>query len=188
MEKSIYLKTLKLFGSKGSRFTTQDLATELGTSKRTIYSYFSTKDEIIEKTIDFVFREIILMDTEIIENSDLSLQEKIKKCFLNIPDAYNLGAIIQHMDDLGRYYPDLWNRVNNYLDSTWDSVIYLIELGIKTGEIEKVDTVILKLMLNESLKKLLDYEFIAKNQVSFDSSIESMCNLVLYGIVKRINN
>ena len=156
MEKNIYLKTLKLFAGKGSRFTTEDLARELGTSKRTIYSYFSTKDEIIEKTIEFVFSEIIRSDAEILENNELTLQEKIKLYFNNIPDAYNLGSIIRHMDDLQRYYPYLWEKVNNHLNTIWDAVIQLIKQGIKNGELEEIDTVILKLMLNETLKKLLD--------------------------------
>lgn len=185
MEKKIYLKTLKLFASNGSRFTTEDLARELGTSKRTIYSYFSTKDEIIEKTIDFVFSEIIKSDTEILENNNLTLQEKIKLYFNNIPNAYNLGSIIRHMDDLQRYYPYLWERVNNHLNTIWDTLIRLIDQGIKNGELEVINTVILKLMLNETLKKLLDYRFLAKNQVSFDSGLKAINNIILYGLIKR---
>ena len=142
------------------------------------------KDEIIEKTIDFVFQELIANDTTIVENNELSLQDKIVKCFQKTPDTYNLGAIIRHMDDLQRHYPDLWVKVNHYLDSTWDTVISLIELGIKNGELKNVDTVILKLMLNESLKKLFDYEFMVKNAVSFDSAIESITNIVLFGLIK----
>ncbi len=185
MDKNIYLKTLKLIGNKGLRFTTEDLAKELGTSKRTIYSNFSSKDEIIEKTIDFVFNEIISSDAIIIKNSELTLREKIKLYFLNVPDAYNLGAIIRHMDDLQRYYPYLLEKVNNHLNTIWDAVIQLIDQGIKNGELEEIDTVILKLMLNESLKKLLDYEFLAKNQISFDSGFKAMNNIILYGLIKR---
>jgi AcrR family transcriptional regulator len=64
MEKNLYIKTLKLIGNKGIRFTTEDLAKELGTSKRTIYAYFASKHELIEKTIDFVFSEIVASDNE----------------------------------------------------------------------------------------------------------------------------
>jgi len=185
MKKNIYIKTLKLIGSVGLRFTTEDLAKEIGTSKRTIYSYFSSKEELIEKTIDFVFNDIIISDTEILENNELSLQEKIKLYFQNIPDAYNLGSIIRHMDDLQKCYPSLWEKVNNNLNTIWDAPIKLIEQGIKNEELEEVDTVILKLMLNETLKKLLNYEFIAKNQVSFDSGLKAISDIILYGLIKR---
>lgn len=65
MDNRVYLKILKCFGAKGTRFTTEDLTRELGTSKRTVYAYFSSKDEMIEKTIDFVFSQIIQSDTAI---------------------------------------------------------------------------------------------------------------------------
>ncbi|SEV83999.1 TetR/AcrR family transcriptional regulator [[Clostridium] fimetarium] len=185
MEKIIYLKTLKLIGSVGLRFTTEDLAKEIGTSKRTIYSYFSSKEELIEKTIDFVFNDISISDAEILENNGLLLEEKIKLYFQNIPDAYNLGSIIRHMDDLQKYYPYLWKKVNDNLNTIWDAPIQLIEQGIKDEELEPIDTVILKLMLNESIKKLLDYEFVAKNQVSFDSGLKAISDIILYGLIKR---
>lgn len=185
MDHNVYLKILKLFGSKGSRFTTEDLANELGTSKRTIYSYFSSKDEMIEKTIDFVFNDIIKSDTEIFENSELTIRERIELCLSNVPNAYNMGTIIQHMDDLQRYHPNLWEKVNDNLNTIWNTVIQLVDLGIKKGEFEEVDTVILKLILNESLKKLLDYEFIAKNQFSFETGIKAMNKVILYGLYKR---
>lgn len=185
MKKNIYQKTLKLLGNKGIKFTTEDLAKELGTSKRTIYAYFSSKDEIIEKTIDFVFNEIITSDNEILENDELTLQEKIKLYFENIPDAYNLSAIIRHMDDFQRYYPDLWDKVDNHINTIWDPIVNLLEQGIKNKELEEINTAILKLMLKETLKKLLDFEFLTKNQVNFESGVKSLSDIILYGLVKR---
>lgn len=185
MDNNVYLKILKLFGSKGSRFTTEDLARELGTSKRTVYAYFSTKDEMIEKAIDFVFTEIVTSDADILANKELSIHEKIKQYFQNIPDAYSIGSIIRHMDDLQRHYPDLYEKVNHHLDTIWDDVIQLVEEGMQQQELKAVDTVILKLMLNETLRKLLDYEFIARNQVSFESGIKAMSDIILYGLINN---
>ncbi len=185
MEKNMYLTILKLFANKGIRFTTEDLARELGTSKRTIYSYFSTKDEMIEKTIDFVFREMLTSDTEILEKEELSIQEKIKLYFENIPDAYSLGTIVKHMDELKRHCPDLWEKVNHYLNTTWDPILQLIEEGIQRGELEEVNTRILKMMLFQTQKTLLDYEFLAKNQISFDDAFNAMNKILLYGLIKR---
>lgn len=185
LENTIYLKTLKLFGNKGVRFTTEDLAKELGTSKRTIYSYFSSKDEIIEKTIDFVFDEILTADLTILDNQEFTLQEKIKLSFQNIPNAYNIGSIIRHMDDLQRHYPSLWEKVNYNLNNSWNPIVQLIEKGIKNKEIEKVDTVILRLMLNQTLIKLLDHDYLVKNNIGFDTGLKELYNILLFGIIKR---
>jgi AcrR family transcriptional regulator len=185
MDNNVYLKILKLFGSKGSRFTTEDLARELGTSKRTVYAYFSSKDEMIEQAIDFVFTEMMESDTHILENMELSIQEKVRLYFLNIPYSFSIGSIIRHMDDLQRYYPRLYEKVNHHLDTNWDAIIQLIEEGMKNQQLQEVDTVILKLMLNETLRKLLDYEFISKNQVSFESGMKAMSDIILNGLIRK---
>ncbi len=186
MDEKIYLKVLKLLGNKGTRFTTDDLARELGTSKRTIYTYFSSKDEMIEKTIEFVFRDICKSDAQILSNDTYSLPQKLKLYFDNIPDAYNLGAIIRHKDDLQRFYPDLWEKASSRLNTIWDEVIQLIETGIRKKELRDINTAILRLMLNESLKKLLDYDFTAQNQVSFESGMKAIYDILLYGILKEV--
>ncbi len=185
METKIYLKVLKLFESKGTHFTTEDLAKELGTSKRSIYTYFKSKDDMIEKTIDYVFSDIMQADADILKSNELSLVDKIQYNILTIPDAYNIGAIIQHIDDLERYYPKLWKKVNNYLDTIWDTSIKLVVQGIQEGEIEEVDTNILKLLLKESLKKLLDYRYMVSNNCSFESGLKAINQIILYGIIKR---
>ncbi len=185
MNKNIYLKTLKLFGNKGVRFTTEELARELGTSKRTIYTYFATKDEIIEKTIDFVFEEMYVSDAAILEKKEFPIQKRLELYFQNTPDAYSLSSIVQHMDDLQRYYPVLWEKLNQYLNDAWNPLIEVIEDGIKTGELEETDTTVLKIMLIQTQKKLLDYEFLATNQVSFDHAVKAMGNIILTGLIKR---
>jgi Transcriptional regulator len=185
MDEKIYIIILKLFGDKGTRFTTEDLAKELGTSKRTIYTYFSNKDEMIEKTIDFVFEDLLSSDIKILNDQTLTNQEKVKLCFQYIPDAYNVGSIIRHMDDLNRYYPVLCEKVNHNLEIMWNTMIKLVEQGIQDGELREVDPTMLKMILKESLKKLLDYEFIEKNQLSFEAGIKAMNNIILYGLMKR---
>lgn len=185
MDEKIYFKVLKLFGAKGTRFTTDDLARELGTSKRTIYSHFTSKDEIIEKTIGFVFRDMHQADERILKDDSITLPEKLKLVLENIPDAYNLGAIIRHKDDLQRFYPDLWEEVNNHLNEAWEDLINLIEVGIQEQELAEVNTEVLRMMLNEALRKLLDYEYLAQKSFSFESGMKAMYDIILYGILKR---
>ncbi len=183
MNNDMFLKILKLFGNKGCKFTTEDLARDLGTSKRTIYSSFSNKSDIIEKTIDFFFLEIINSDSAIIEDEKLSIKEKIKLCFQATPDVYNIGNILRHRDDLQKYYPNLNAKVDMYMNVIWDKLMELVEQGIENKILKDVDTVILKLMFNETLKKLLDFEFTAQNQISFNSGLKTMYDIALYGLI-----
>ncbi len=185
IDKNTYLKILKLLSIKGTRFTTEDLARTLGTSKRTIYESFENKYDIIDKTIEFVFKDINYSDQMILEASDTTLRENIIKYFQNVPDTYHIGVLIRYSDDLQRFYPQLWNKVNNYINSIWDGLIQLVEGGIQSGSIYPVDTTVLRLMLDQTLAKLLDYEFTLRNQISFESGMRAMCDIVLFGMMDR---
>ena len=82
MEEKIFYKVTELFSEKGPRFTIEELARALGTSKRTIYERFKDKEELLEKTIDFFFKDIIEEGEEILNDKTLSKDERIIKSFI----------------------------------------------------------------------------------------------------------
>ena len=182
-EKSIYLKILKLLSEKGTHFTTEDLARTLGTSKRTVYTYFKNKYDIIDKTIDFVFQEIGSMDQQILSDPELAFPEKIRQYIKNIPDTYYVGVLIRYADDLQKFYPELWEKVRQYLDATWDELIQLVEEGIEDGLLNPVNTDVLRLILDQTMGQLLDDEFVAKSRISFESGMQDMCDIILFGLM-----
>ncbi|MBU4438957.1 MAG: TetR/AcrR family transcriptional regulator [Firmicutes bacterium] len=182
-EKGIYLKILKLLSAKGTHFTTEDLARALGTSKRTVYTYFNNKYDIIDKTIDFVFQEIGSMDQQILSDPELAFSEKIKRYIKNIPDTYYIGVLIRYADDLQRFYPELWEKIKQYLDATWDELIQLVEEGIQAGLLNPVNTAVLRLILDQTMGRLLDYEFVTKSGISFESGMQAMCDIILFGLM-----
>ncbi|MEO3946283.1 TetR/AcrR family transcriptional regulator [Gorillibacterium sp. CAU 1737] len=180
----VYLTLLTLFESKGTRFTTEDLARELATSKRTIYTHFTGKEDMIDQTIDYVFADMMKADEEILQNPNLPIAEKLKKILCGAPDAYSIGSITRHAVDLRRHYPDLWAKVERNLDSLWNPLIQLVEEGVQAGELREVNPVILRLMVKETLNRLLDYEYMTKNQITFESGIQAMGDILLLGLLK----
>jgi hypothetical protein len=90
------------FGCK--RFTLDDLAHEMGISKKTIYETFDTKETIVNDSLDFLLRktelEIIKITTNKEANPISSIIEIYRIGFLfvkNISPAYSNG--------LKKYYP-----------------------------------------------------------------------------------
>lgn len=179
----IYLKTIELIGNYGFRFTTDDLARELAVSKRTLYSYFSSKEKLIEKTIDYIFAERVESDFEILNDPSMAMQEKLKRILSNIPTSYNIGYILKHIDELQRFYPSLWEKSNNMLDRLWDATVTIVLQGIEANQIRSIDVRILRLVLNESFKKLFDYNYLNKNQMKFEDALEEMNHIILYGLL-----
>lgn len=55
MKKTILKTSLELFVKHGFKTVTMDeIANELGISKKTIYLHFRSKDELITKTVDYI--------------------------------------------------------------------------------------------------------------------------------------
>ena len=140
---------------------------------------------MIGKTIDFIFADMERSDAAIMENDSYSFREKIERYIRNVPDSYHIGVLLRYSDDFQRHYPEQWAKAERYTDSIWDELIELVEQGITDGHLHKVDTTILRLMLDQTLAKLLDYEFTARQQVSFESGMKAMCDIVLYGLVDQ---
>ena len=76
MKETVLKKSLELFIQNGFKTVTMDdIAKELGISKKTIYQHFSAKDELVKATVDYVF---------------LTASDKIK----NIAGKINCGKLL----------------------------------------------------------------------------------------------
>ena len=120
---SLYLK----YGIRS--VTMDDVASEYGISKKTLYQYFNDKADLISQVIDFY-----------IENADLA--------FLNskgnaIDRFFELRTHVLHMykyihnnieHDLKRYYPDLYKKVHKLKrERIFNSTIQNVTEGIAAG-------------------------------------------------------
>ena len=55
LQKKILEGTLVVFNKKGLKFTMDDLAGQLGISKKTIYTVFRDKEELFLEMVDYLF-------------------------------------------------------------------------------------------------------------------------------------
>ena len=71
--------TIKVFNQKGLKFTMDDIATELGMSKKTIYATFRDKESMFLGMVDYCFDRIKIQKQLVLEDETLSTVEKIRK-------------------------------------------------------------------------------------------------------------
>ena len=79
--------TIQVFNKKGLKLTMDDVADELKISKKTIYKEFSSKDEIFETMVDYVFDNIKVREKEILDSKEYSTLEKIRMLLSACPRA-----------------------------------------------------------------------------------------------------
>jgi AcrR family transcriptional regulator len=156
-----------------------DVATEIGISKKTLYQYVTDKDDLVGKYIDF---EIALR------------QEEICKCFRigfnAIEELFEISVFMNRIirnqnpatdHDLKKYYPNHYQKaVKARKEGIYNYIIFNLTKGIKEGlyreELNK--EIIAKLYL----ERAENTHFIEQFTVEEFSSIKLFVELLTYHI------
>ncbi|ANU17994.1 TetR family transcriptional regulator [Planococcus maritimus] len=169
--------------NNGIKFTMDDLAKRLGISKRTLYENFSSKLEILETIIDQAFSEYNSRAQAIREDEALDLQEKIHQLIVLIP-THNDFFDLRVLEQLRRYYPEQWQRVDREMNQ-WDDLKQLLEEGMDNGLIKRQNIDLLMKMILNVVNISLDQQFFSEQSISIKEAVETMSELLLDGFVKN---
>jgi len=133
MEIKILNTASDLFLSLGFKSVTMDdLANEMGISKKTIYKYFSNKEELVEATTTFVHNHISETICQITTQGLNAISENfaIKIAFKNIFKKSKTSPMFQ----LKKYYPKTYkNLIDNEFEMFKECIGSNLEKGINEG-------------------------------------------------------
>lgn len=123
--------------------TMDDIAKHLGMSKKTIYHFFSDKNELVKALVKKKLTEDECQIKSIIENSTNVIEEMINmmKCSEEIFSRIN--TVVVH--DMQKYHPDAWREFQKFKsDVLIKTLEQLLTKGIQQGFIRQdVDVKIL---------------------------------------------
>jgi AcrR family transcriptional regulator len=127
-------RVLSLFRRYGiRRVTMDDIATELGISKKTLYHHFRDKDDLISRVIDFDMDQSRIILEEVYQSGKGALEElflvnqkihKVRACYS--PNFYY---------DLRRYSPEIYRR---WISDKRQNMYGLITQNLQKGKQEGV--------------------------------------------------
>ncbi len=169
------------FNDKGLKFTMDDIARRLSMSKKTIYTVFSSKEQILEAVADYIYSQIKNKEQEII-NKDLDIVEKIHDVIIALPDNYK-ELDYRQLDTLKDKYPDTYYKVVNNIEANWDSTLNLISQGIEQGRIRPVNLNILKEIISATIEHFISSPMLSEENISYGDALEEMMNIIMKGIV-----
>lgn len=115
------------FGFKS--VTMDDIAAEMGISKKTIYKYFDNKDHLVDDTTMFVQKTIDSVITEIMQRGYNAIEENfaIKNVFKNMFKNAKTSPMFQ----LKKYYPETFTKLMaNEIFTFSECVMNNLEKGI----------------------------------------------------------
>jgi AcrR family transcriptional regulator len=172
------------FQKNGLKGITMDLvASQLNKSKTTVYDYFQTKEQLLEMMVDFKLSEIKTFEN-ILYNETISYTERcyqmLKHQADHISDISNL-----FLSDLRDLYPNLWAKVEVFLDYCVNLMKDFYEKGIIQKEFNTINPVILALNDQLFFKILSNPDFLLQNNITLQEAFEQYSILKFFGILKK---
>lgn len=167
MKEAILNKSLKMFVNHGFKsITMDDIAKEMGISKKTIYQHFESKNDLVAATVDYVFDSTTCRMQEIVESAITPIHEhfEMKNC-VNELFGHNIqpSAIYQ----FNKYYPDLAMKIEKKRHENFETtIIKNLKDGVRLG----------------LYRKEIDIEFIGR--VFFLSSSSFLSNDIFEELLK----
>lgn len=181
MKERITNEAIFLIQQKGLSFTISDLAKSLGTSKRTMYQHFSSKDDIIDSIIENLILQIKNKEEEIFHDESLSLLEKITQVLICVPEEFNTMEI-RLLIDLKRLHYNQWVKIDEFLKQEWDLVVKLMEKGIETGVLREIDSQLFIELYLGAINQIYQPSFSLKSNLTMSEILKSVIDILLNGI------
>jgi AcrR family transcriptional regulator len=155
----------ELFNAKGYRnVTLSELAARLGMSKKTLYLYFSGKEEIAEAVLDQTMQAIAVKIANVTNREGNPIQI-FQETFLAIKhEIMKLNPLF--LDDVQKYIPNLWGKVEDFRGHQLTFIEGLLTKAQQAGLIREVNPHLMTVIMMESIQHFVRPDFAAKHGFS----------------------
>jgi len=181
LRENILESTLQIFNQKGLKFTMDDIAKEMGISKKTIYTVFKDKEELFLAVVDYIFDSIKAAEEAIHNNEKLSTIEKIRAVLGVMPEGYK-DVDLRQLYILKDKFPKIYAKVEERLESGWEKTIALIEQGMEEGVIRRVSIPIVKLMMEAALEQFFQRDILVRSGLTYQEALDEVVDILVNGI------
>lgn len=171
-------KYINLYGVK--RFTVDDIAKDLGISKKTIYKFFSSKDELVSKFVSTSLEDNIQHTLEAIDK-EKTIVAKLNVALLS---HHKYEIPLEILEGIQKYYPKDWEKIEEQRNFKLKLVRDIIKQGIDLGRFRSdINTEVISLILDQSTRAIFDYNFLVDNNLNINKAVKEIEKILLYGIL-----
>lgn len=181
LRESIIEGTIKVFNKKGLKFTMDDLAKELGMSKKTIYTVFADKEELFFAMVEWIFDSIKEEEKRVLEDNTLPTVQKLKALLGVLPEGYK-EVDFRQLYSLKDKYPKIYKQVEIRLETGWEATLELMQLGIAEGALRPVSLPLFKMMMEAALEQFFQRDILIQSDMSYGEALEEVVNILMDGI------
>jgi AcrR family transcriptional regulator len=185
IKKRIMDEARSLFFRYGFSKVTMDEAAEgLGMSKKTLYRYFPSKEDLLEEVTASHIDECNSHIKSICARADVMPLEKLKLTMDYITAIYGqMSESLIH--DLRRHAPDIWRRVEEHRQKTIATDFgMLIKEGRQKGQFRKdVDENLFILIYAQIVRGILNPEVLSGIPFKPSQVFDTICKVLFEGLL-----
>ena len=172
----------KFFRDGFYKTTMDEIASELKMSKKTIYKFFPSKDELVMAIAKFFMNK---MKSQILPalSTDKNAIEKLAD-LINILAKASEKISNKRMEEIKRHYPGLWIEIDRFrTEMMFGNITKVIDQGKKEGLFIDYPTNIVMNVLVASVRNIVNPDFILNNNFSIIEAARYAFKIIIGGIV-----
>jgi AcrR family transcriptional regulator len=172
----------KLFKEGFYKTTMDDVALELGMSKKTIYKFFPSKEDLVMAIAKHFMNR---MKSKILPalNSDKNAIEKLRELIKILAGAAEKISN-KRMEEMKRHFPGIWNEIDSFRTKMmFENITKIINQGKAEGLFIDYPTSIVMTILVVSVRSIVNPDFILNNSFSIIEGARFTFKIIIGGIV-----
>jgi AcrR family transcriptional regulator len=160
-----------------------ELASSIGVSKKTLYKYFHSKEDLVKEVIMDLMQEMMRNIRSLIHNPETEYLEKLKQLIIFIG---NLAAkVSQPFLDLQKEFPHLWSEFDEarekFILSNFRS---FFQEGVQKGLIRNdVNQEIILLIFVNSIRAIINPKTLSEVPFAFKDVADGIIKVIFNGIL-----
>lgn len=170
-----------------SNVTMDGISREIGISKRTIYEYFKSKEELLDEIIDRLLSDAKLKVDKIIskfyDRSQVDYFEQLKHLW-DLMVEYVQIFTKEFQIDIKKTLPHIWKKINDFKENQFKTNFSIVYKYARENNYFKpdVDENILHLVHYNSIISVLQPEVLAELPFTTKEVIRKVYDIILTGI------
>ncbi|MGB4658901.1 MAG: TetR/AcrR family transcriptional regulator [Mobilitalea sp.] len=183
MKQRIIDTCIILFNEKGCRFTLDDIVQRMRVSRKTIYKYFLSKEDIFKAIIDEAYDDIHVKQNLIVNDETLSVKVKMFRV-CTVETKYDKKMRLDKIYESEQLLPDIYHYFMAKYEKGWEIVEDLLQQGIEENVFEEVSVAMVISMLINGMKTLCHGNFLEENKLTYQEALEQTVSIIIKGISK----
>ena len=182
-KEKILRASCEVFFSKGFyKIPVDEIAANLKMSKKTIYKYFSTKEDLVRE-VAHIFINTHSSNIGAIIRKKYNAIEKLYHIFNYLGSAI-LSVNEKWFSDFHDHFPEIWEEIEVFRSKFMTTnITRIIDQGKKEGYVVDLPSIIIINIFISSVRGIINPEFIMLNKIPVISALDSTLGVLMSGIL-----